>query len=357
MDSPNFQTTYPILCNNGYLSDAVFEAIVNNHKAPRPKIAAILIQNSPLPDDILKMANNSTYLKNGHKKQIRKVQAGTNPRLLLEYEMADIKQEIASIESKMLIHAINNDSVPAYREDVMNYFSHTADVNIENYMNRFNLHMAKNDYAEARNILDALRKHALNLNDDSISLEVQRYCDVHDMLISVLKNTQNEKIELEQHLAFLRQAAQGFSPWYSGVAETLYEIATDSVFLEYTPLPQPEITPKNMVAEQDDDIFTPELNVYPNPTKDELYVEYNFQSETGNGNYLLLEEMGHKQTDDCTGGEIAVYTIEGKIIFRKNLNQASGIEIINMNDYKPANYVIEIKDCYGFSKEHKIVKQ
>ncbi len=357
MNSPNFQTTYPMLCNDGYLSDIVFEAIVNNHNAPRPKIAYILMENSPLPENIMDMVENSGYLKNGHKKHIRRIQSGINNRVLLEYEMADINQEIATIESNMMSHAINNDSVPDYREDVMNYFSNTADVNIENYMNRFNLHMAKNDYDEARNILNALRKHALTLNNGSITLEIQRYCDVHDILISVLNDTQNEKTELEQNQAFLRQAAQGFSPWYSGVAKTLYEMATDSVFLEYTPLPQPEITPKNMMAKQDDDIFSPEVNVYPNPTKDELYVEYNFQSETGNGNDLLLEEMGHKQTDNCTGGKIAVYTIEGKVIFRKNLNQASGIEIINMNDYKPANYVVEIKDCYGFSKELKIVKQ
>lgn len=357
MDSPNFLTTTPHLCNDGYLSDTVFEAIINNHNAPRPKIAYLLMENSPLPDNIMEMVENSGYLKNGHKKHIRRKQSGINARVLLEYEMSDIKQEIASIESKMLIHAINNDSVPAYREDVMNYFSNTADMNIENYIDRFNLLMAKNDYAEAQNILNALRNHAISLNNDSVSLEVQRYCDVHDILITVLNDNQNEKTELEQHLAFLRQAAQGFSPWYSGVAETLYEQFTDSVFLEYTPLPQPEVTPKNMVAEQDDDTFTPELNVYPNPTKDELYVEYNFQSETGNGNDLLLAEMGHKQAENCAGGEIAVYTIEGKIIFRKNLNQASGIEIINMNDYKPANYVVEIKDCYGFSKEHKIVKQ
>jgi len=39
--------------------------------------------------------------------------------ILLEYEMADIKQEISRIESNMTNHAINNDTVPSVREKVM----------------------------------------------------------------------------------------------------------------------------------------------------------------------------------------------------------------------------------------------
>src|SRR6056297_131311 len=150
----------------------------------------------------------------------------------------------------MTNHAINNDTVPSVREKVIDYFTNTAETNTENFINTFDLQMAKAEHIEAENTLSALRNYAANLQDDSIAMEIQRYCDVNDVYLSAIQDSIFDNTVLEQNQAFLRQAAQGFSPWYSGVAETLYEMATDSVFLEYTPLPQPEITSKNMLAEK-----------------------------------------------------------------------------------------------------------
>ncbi len=358
MNTPNFLTAYPILCNDGYLSDAVFEAIVNNHTAPRPKIAAILIQNSPLPDNILKMANNSTYLKNGHKKQIRKVQSGTNPRLLLEYEMADIKQEISRIESNMTNHAINNDTGPSVREKVIDYFANIAETNTENFINRFDLQMAKAEHTEAENTLSALRNYAANLQDDSIAMEIQQYCDVNDVYLSAIQDSIFDKTVLEQNQAFLRQAALDCSPLYSGKAQTLYEIATDSMFIEYTPLPLDEMGTKSMVQESsDEDIIKPELKVYPNPTDGLLYVKYDFTPVNDTYDDLLLDIMGVDAEPNCTQGKISIYSNDGQLVKTLSLNKTKGMKSINMQNYKPASYMVEITDCYGFTNSVKIVKQ
>ncbi|MDD4150982.1 MAG: T9SS type A sorting domain-containing protein [Bacteroidales bacterium] len=168
-----------------------------------------------------------------------------------------------------------------------------------------------------------------------------------------------------QNQEFLREAALDFSPLYSGKAQTLYEMATDSVFIErrsprrrqYTPLPYVEMSPKSIIVELDDDIFMAEFNVYPNPTRDKLYIEYNFMSYSEEGNEDLLQTLGYKKNSDCSSGEIRIYTIDGKLIISKTLEQPSGIETIDMQNYPPASYIIKITDCYGFTKEQKFIKQ
>lgn len=99
------------------------------------------------------------------------------------------------------------------------------------------------------------------------------------------------------------------------------------------------------------------IYLYPNPIKDKLFIEYNFTSYSEEGNEDLLQTLGYKKHNDCRSGEISIYTIDGKMIISKTLEQPSGLESIDMKDYPPASYLIKITDCYGFSKEQKFVKQ
>jgi len=357
MSNRNFNSIFPMLCNDGYLSNEVFETILDNRSTNRPRIASILIENSPLPENIMELVENSDYLQNGHKKQIRRVQSGTSPRLEFEYEIADIKQEISKIESNLVNHAIENDSVPEVRETVLNYLINDAEENSTNYINRFNLQLAQTEFTEAQNTLDNLRIYASGLQNEDITSEIQRFCDVHDIYISILKDTVYNNALLVENQELLREAALDFSPLYSGKAQILYELATDSVFIEYTPLPYEEMLPRNAIIEQEEDIFMADLNIYPNPTRDKLYIEYNFMSYTEEGNEDLLKTLGYQKKSDCSSGEIKIYTIDGKLIISKTLEQQSGIESVDMKDYPPASYLIKITDCYGFTKEQKFVKQ
>ncbi len=60
---------------------------------------------------------------------------------------------------------------------------------------------------------------------------------------------------------------------------------------------------------------------------------------------------------DCTGGEISVYSIDGKLIMRKNLEKQNGKESINMRDFPPTTYLIRVSDCYGFFRIRKFIKE
>jgi len=285
------------------------------------------------------------------------VQSGTSPRLEFEYEIADIKQEISKIESNLINHAIDNDSVPELRETVINYLINDAEENSINYVNRYNLQLAQTELTEAQNTLNDLRIYASGLPNEDMASEIQRFCDVQDIYISILQDTVFDNALLVQNQEFLREAALDFSPLYSGKAQTLYELATDSVFIEYTPLPYEEMLPRNAIIEQEEDIFMADLNIYPNPTRDKLYIEYNFMSYSEEGNEDLLKTLGYEKKSECASGEISIYTIDGKLIISKTLEQQSGIESVDLKDYPPASYLIKITDCYGFTKELKFVKQ
>ena len=214
MSNRNFNSIFPTLCNNGYLSDQVFESILDNRATNRPRIASILIQNSPLPENIMEMVENSNYLQNGHKKQIRRVQNGISSRLISEYEIADIKQNISRIESNLINHAIDNDSVPSVRETVINYLTNNAEVNDISYINKFNLQLAQTELGDAQNTLNQLRTYALGLQNPDKSLEIQRFCDIHDIYISLLQDTVYDNTLLVENQEFLREAALDFSSMY-----------------------------------------------------------------------------------------------------------------------------------------------
>ena len=159
--------------------------------------------------------------------------------------------------------------MPSVRETVINYLTNNAEVNDISYINKFNLQLAQTELGDAQNTLNQLRTYALGLQNPDKSLEIQRFCDIHDIYISLLQDTVYDNTLLVENQEFLREAALDFSSMYSGKAQTLYELATDSVFIEYTPLPYDEFLPKSMIIdnEQEEDIFMAELNIYPNYTR------------------------------------------------------------------------------------------
>jgi hypothetical protein len=195
-------------------------------------------------------------------------------------------------------------------------------------------------------------------DNDQLSFDIQRYCDVEELYLSAIQDSVVDTTIFAANQAFPREAALDASPWYSGKAQTLYELATDSVFLEYTPLPEPEITPKMAVQKPDiNEIFKPEIKVYPNPAKGMLFVEYNFESVSQEGADLLLTELGYNKANTCKNGNIVVYSKTGKKAIDMEVSNKLGIKTIDISKLVPASYIIEITDCYGFTNSVKIVKQ
>ncbi|MDD3861150.1 MAG: hypothetical protein PHW83_13230, partial [Bacteroidales bacterium] len=131
------------------------------------------------------------------------------------------------------------------------------------------------------------------------------------------------------------------SALYSATAQVLYEIAADTIFAEYTPLPFEIVQPRK--AEISEEItqedYLPIINVYPNPTDGEINVEYDFAAFYSEGNDILLEKLGVHKEQNCEKGELSLYTEDGKLLQQFSLNEVKDSFTINIKAYTPGNYM------------------
>jgi len=146
---------------------------------------------------------------------------------------------------------------------------------------------------------------------------------------------------------------------YSATAQVLYEIAADTIFAEYTPLPNPVMQPKKLEITEtitQEENFLPLINVYPNPTDGLINIDYDFAALYSEGNDLLLEKTGIHKEQNCEKGELSIYTEDGKLLQQFRLNEEKDSFTINIKDYTPGSYLLIIRDCYGNSETVKIAK-
>jgi len=64
-----------------------------------------------------------------------------------------------------------------------------------------------------------------------------------------------------------------------------------------------------------------------------------------------------EQIDNCNFGEIVIYSNDAKILETISLESNAGKQIINLSNYVPGQYLIEIIDCYRNSEAMKITKK
>ncbi|MBP7077848.1 MAG: hypothetical protein KBB11_12440, partial [Bacteroidales bacterium] len=349
----NFQQYVPILSNDGYLSNVVFETLLDNRKAQKPVIAAVLIANSPLPDEIMEMVESSDYLSNGHKKLVENYQDGINARVLLEYNISDLEQDKATKESQLVNSAVNNDSLPGIKDFVISYLDPQS-TDYRKLVKIYGLNLSKQDYSASVDNLENIRLVASVPGNELIYDELIKYCDIQELFIASIQ----DENPLLLHKDMLLEAALDGSALYSATAQVLYEIAADTVFAEYTPLPfvivQPRKSESIEALTQEDCL--PIINVYPNPTDGEINVEYDFAAFYSEGNDILLEKLGVHKEQNCEKGELSLYTEDGKLLQQFKLNEVKDSFTINIKAYTPGNYMLIIKDCFGNNQTVKITK-
>lgn len=358
LNKHNFRQYSELLDNDGYLSNVVFEALLNNNSAQKPVIAAILIANSPLPVEIMEKVENSTYLSNGHKNMVRNYQSGISPRVLLEYDISDIKQEIASVESFIMNNAVNNDSVPIVKDTVISYFESFTQTDYNKLLNIYRLEYSKGDYASARATLAGIEALANADINQKQAYEYLEFCNVNYILLDYITDNNNGLVILEANSDILYRSALDGSALYSATAQVMYEIAADTVFSQYTPLPALVIEDRNTIItdRQEDQQFLPYVNAFPNPTDGIINIEYDFTAMYDVGNDILLEQTGTIRKDNCEKGELSLFTEDGKLLQAKKLNKTQDNITLDLKAFSPGIYFIEITDCYGNSKTLKVSK-
>ncbi len=197
----------------------------------------------------------------------------------------------------------------------------------------------------------------MNQHKPWVASEIQTFCDINDIYLSSIGDTIMSDV-LFANKDFLFAAAQSQSPLYSATAELLYSYTTDSVFYEYTPLPIEIFAPRNIniIEDTEDEKYTI-FEVYPNPTSDVIYVEYDFSQIYDDATKLYLQTLGVEQNGECKYGRILVYSNDAKLLMEIPVENVSGNQKINLRNYVPGQYLIELIDCYGNSKVKKISKK
>lgn len=354
----NMVIPFVALCNDGYLSDTVYSTLIANTNSPSAFTAAVLIANSPLPQSVRKMVEDSD-LPSIYKSLIGYCQTGTNLRDQLQYNIDDGKQEIAVLESEIFHEAINNDTITAVKDTVLTYLRGKTDYTYNDAINEYKLLLSKKDYGAVRDALKSIYGMTSGMDSD-LRDELTTFCSVNNIYVDYLTATSEAEAAkiLDGNSTALLSAVNDSSHLYSGLAEILYEKYADGIFLEYTPLPEMIITNKSIIISDkiDTTLFTPYIIIYPNPTDGMTFIEYNFEYTKENGMEYLLDVLGKSHIDNCSNGTLNLYSSDLKILFTHNFNQKAGLYGIDLGKYPNGAYFIEIIDCYGNSKTLKIIK-
>lgn len=357
MNYTNYTSSCQVLSNDGYLSNSVVVAMIDNNSAPDAAIAAVLIENSPLPEATLDNLENSE-LNEDLKDIIFTYQEGQNSREAMEYKIAGIKQEIAYLELDLLNNALEGDNDDT-KEDAISYFENEKNNSYTAHMNLYSLYLADNNNSAAQNVISQLNAYSVNLPDD-IREEVQEYCHINNIYLNSIKNEEIDKDYLETKRDELFEAATKYSTLYSAQAQILYEYISDTIFPEYTPVPWDEISSrskKERSISKVENLFAPSLSIYPNPGKELVFVEYDFEKNFEEGYELLFKAMGKTKVETSGRGIMSIYNSEGKEIESIDLYNLKDLKSINIKTYTVGTYIIKISDLYGNSKTISLIKE
>ena len=354
----NMVIPFVALCNDGFLSDTVFSTLLGNSNSPSAFTAAVLIANSPLPQSVRKMVDDSD-LPSVYKTLVGYCQTGMNSRDQLQYSIDDGKQEIIELESEMFHEAINNDTITAVKDTVLTYLRGKTDYTYNDAISEYKLQLSKKDFVAVRDALKSIYGMTTGMEQD-LRDELTTFCSINNIYVDYLTATSDAEAAkiLDGNSAILLSAVNDSSPLYSGLAEILYEKYADGIFLEYTPLPEIAISNKSMIVSKEPDttLFAPYVTIYPNPTDGMVFVEYNFEYSKENGIEFLLDVLGKSHVDNCNNGALNIYSSDSKILFTRQLFQSSGISVVDLSNYPTGTYIIEIHDCIGNATSVKIVR-
>lgn len=208
----------------------------------------------------------------------------------------------------------------------------------------FDILMKKNDFLGAADVLSSIR----SLGTDAAS----KYADIAERCIELTVNPDSAKIRLRGEREFLLQLIADNSYLYSGKAMTLYKFAFDTILPDYTPMFEDVIAPKSKSAgaPQLPNIFT----VYPNPTNDFVTITIN-REEINDDIIEFLQNYGMQDIEDCDNIVVNIFDNYGRLLQTHQFDYKDNI-VLNIKDYIPGAYIIEINSCFSNVFSTKIIK-
>ncbi|MBN2777392.1 MAG: T9SS type A sorting domain-containing protein, partial [Bacteroidales bacterium] len=312
---------------DGFISDEVAITYMQNNNGNQFAKANALLENSPLPlsvrDEIDNMNMNPTL-----KHIVKNQQNGVNNRDKKQAEIAELKQFRGLVVNDMVYFAINNDSVPEELQELEQFLLN--DNNLQSKMHLVNLYRSKNENANAHATLNGIKLMLRDMDIENYS-EIEDYIDLQNIIIDVEAQSLSIEDAIESNSEMLVYIAQSESHPGQVAAQLLLAEAGVEDYYELIRLPEPLITEKNAKTENIKSESAPNyqdiINVYPNPTKGEVYIEYAFLSSDA-------------------GKFIEIYGINGVLIERIDLIQSAGLFTYN-KPLSPGNYIVKVGKNYS----------
>lgn len=227
------------------------------------------------------------------------------------------------------------------RTKIFDYFASKTD--IDSKAMACNILVSADNYDDAHQQISSIRSFG--------TTESSNCADVIDMYISV-KDTSLTKEMLKQRRNRLESLIADNNYLYSGLAKTLYEYAYDTVLPKYTPLFEDELFLKQ--ANTTDKNEPAPFIIYPNPTNNFINIEP-YYNELNDDIVEFFKQYGMENVENCKKIQVDIYDITSHLIYSNSFNFLEPISI-DVQDYIPGTYLIEIRSCFKSVLQSKIIK-
>ncbi|MDD3686887.1 MAG: T9SS type A sorting domain-containing protein [Bacteroidales bacterium] len=312
---------------DGFISDEVATTYMQNNSGNQFAKANALLANSPLPASVrgeIDEMDMSPSLKH----VVKQHQNGSNVRDLKQSEIAGLKQYRGLLVNELVISAIFNDSVPSEKLALKQFL--TNDENLQSKFHLFNLNILSKEYIEAHATLESI-KQMIQIEDINYLAEMEDFIELQHIIVEIEAGNISIADAAANNLDLLNFIADEESYPGQATAQLILSQAGIREFEEVIKLPEPIIENKSIdIQKGNTDNFSTNddiINVYPNPTAGNIYVEYAFLNNSDNG-------------------FIEIYGITGNLVYRTELSQPIGV--FTYKEKLPAgNYIIKVGNDFS----------
>ena len=126
----------------------------------------------------------------------------------------------------------------------------------------------------------------------------------------------------------------------------------DTILPKYTPLFEDELFSKQIGTT--DKIEQLPFIIYPNPTHNLISIEPS-QNELNDDIVEFFKQYGMENVENCKKIQVDIYDITSHLIYSNSFNFLEPISI-DVQDYIPGTYLIEIRSCFKSVLQSKIIK-
>lgn len=338
--TPTSNITIDDFSTDGYISDTVSKVLKSKIEEKPVAITSVFIENSPLPAETYEEVME-TDISSALKYVLSYYQSGETKCARDKKEIARISQEIGAKEKILYLSAMY-DTTETVQHEIADVFASQGSV--AGKSKAFDILMKNEDFLGAADVVTGIR----SLGPE----EASKYADIAERCIELSVNPDTAKIRLRGEREFLLQLIADNSYLYSGKAMSLYKFAFDTILPDYTPMFEDVIAPKSKSAEapQLPNIFT----IYPNPTTGLVTVIID-RNEINDEMIEFLEHYGMQDIEDCENVTVSILDSNGRMLQTQEFNYEEEITL-NIGDYVPGAYIVEIRSCFSDVFSTKIIK-